>query len=121
MKFMSSADVIGALKTTKNILGTLANRSSKAANAGGGIMSGIRHGLFDGAYDTVRNAHRQALKGDIDIGKALKAGFMEGDNIRWGRVAGTASALGIGYRFLSGGGVYRDKNGNFDIAGVPFI
>lgn len=36
-------------------------------------------------------------------------------------MAATASGLGIGYRFLSGGGVYRDKDGNTDIAGIPFV
>lgn len=38
-----------------------------------------------------------------------------------GKIATTAGGLGLGYRFLSGGGVYRDKDGNTDIAGVPFV
>ena len=37
------------------------------------------------------------------------------------KIAGALGGLGIGYRFASGGGAYRDKNGNTDIAGIPFI
>jgi hypothetical protein len=58
----------------------------------------------------------------FELGKAFDAGFKDASgNMRWGRVAGTASGLAIGYRVISGGGLYRDKNGNFDIAGVPFV
>ena len=39
-----------------------------------------------------------------------------------GAKIGTGVAgLGLGYRALSGGGVYRDKDGNTDIAGIPFV
>ena len=38
-----------------------------------------------------------------------------------GKVLKTAALLPIGYRFLSGGGIYRDKDGNVDWAGVPFF
>lgn len=43
--------------------------------------------------------------------------------MRWnaGKMASGAAGLGLGYRFLSGGGVYRDKNGNTDVAGIPFV
>ena len=37
------------------------------------------------------------------------------------KIAGGLAGLGIGYRFASGGGAYRDKNGDTDIAGIPFI
>lgn len=36
-------------------------------------------------------------------------------------IAGSIAGAGIGYRFLSGGGIYRDKDGNTDIAGIPFV
>lgn len=38
-----------------------------------------------------------------------------------GKIAGAMSGIGVGYRVLSGGGLYRDKDGNVDIAGIPFI
>lgn len=37
------------------------------------------------------------------------------------KVAAAAMALPVGYRFLSGGGVYRDKDGNVDWVGIPFF
>ena len=37
------------------------------------------------------------------------------------KIAGSIGGLAIGYRFASGGGLYRDKDGNVDIAGIPFI
>lgn len=37
------------------------------------------------------------------------------------KVAGAAAVLPVGYRFISGGGVYKDKDGNFDVAGIPFV
>lgn len=41
--------------------------------------------------------------------------------INGGKVATTGVGLGLGYRALSGGGVYRDKDGNTDLAGIPFV
>ncbi len=115
---------VGFLKDIKSITNSLAGRSARAANAGG-ILPTIRESMFSGVHDMVGNAIQQSKHGDIDWWKAAKKGFMEGAGddakIRWGRVAGTASALSIGWRFASGGGIYRDKNGNFDVAGVPFI
>lgn len=37
------------------------------------------------------------------------------------KVARAAAVLPVGYRFLSGGGVYKDKDGNFDVVGIPFV
>jgi hypothetical protein len=48
--------------------------------------------------------------------------FTAGDQTYNGaKIATALGGLGIGYRFASGGGAYRDKNGNTDIAGIPFI
>lgn len=42
-----------------------------------------------------------------------------------GKMAGTAfgsyALLNSTYRFLSGGGIYKDSDGNTDIVGIPFI
>ena len=50
------------------------------------------------------------------MGEKGKEYYLSGSAIGLG-----AAGLGIGYRFLSGGGAYRDKNGNTDLAGVPFV
>lgn len=36
-------------------------------------------------------------------------------------VAGTAMAVGIAGRVATGGGLYRDQYGNFNVPGIPFI
>lgn len=50
-----------------------------------------------------------------------KAGVEHSMDINGGKVAASVAGLAIGYRALSGGGVYRDKNGNTDVAGIPFV
>lgn len=89
--------------------------------------------LFGGLYDTVK-ALKNGSRGKF--GDALKKGFSAADddwtaipmgeednawNLSGKKVVGGLAGLGLGYRFLSGGGVYRDKNGNTDIAGIPFV
>lgn len=70
---------------------------------------------------------RDALHTGFGANEASALTFVTGkgtkDEMRWhgGKIAGGVAGLGIGYRFLSGGGAYRDKNGNTDIAGLPFV
>lgn len=40
---------------------------------------------------------------------------------RIGRGAALMFGVGTAYRFVTGGGPFRDRRGNFDIAGIPFI
>lgn len=37
------------------------------------------------------------------------------------KVAGTAAAVGVAGRVASGGGLYRDRYGNVNVPGVPFL
>lgn len=53
---------------------------------------------------------------DFTVGEGDKAMTLNG-----GKIAATGAGLGLGYRALSGGGVYRDKDGNTDLAGIPFV
>ena len=96
--------------------------------------STILDSLFGGARETYRALKRDGMQGNW--GSALKEGFsankddwtaipIHSEDGTWnlsGRKAlGGLAGLGLGYRFLSGGGVYRDKNGNTDLAGIPFV
>jgi hypothetical protein len=38
-----------------------------------------------------------------------------------GKIAGSYIGLSAAYRVASGGGLYRDKNGNNNIIGIPFV
>lgn len=62
---------------------------------------------------------------DFTIGKKFaedgKTVTDPGITLNGAKIATGAASLGIGYRALSGGGLYRDKDGNMDIAGIPFV
>lgn len=65
-----------------------------------------------------------------DLNKSLSHGFkkmvknekgeME-EQLRVGRVAGAMFGVGVAGRVVTGGGLYRDKNGNTNLPGIPFI
>jgi hypothetical protein len=71
-------------------------------------------------HDAFGAAKDDALS--FKFGKVKNAAGVEED-LYWSgaKVGGGVAGLGIGYRFLSGGGAYRDKNGKTDIAGLPFV
>lgn len=53
---------------------------------------------------------------------ALESAHKNDDgSLRWSRVAGTYAAAAVGSRVISGGGLYKDRYGNSNIPGVPFI
>lgn len=53
---------------------------------------------------------------------ALQSAHTNDDgSLRWGRIAGTYAAAAVGSRVISGGGLYKDRYGNSNIPGVPFI
>lgn len=98
---------------------------AKAINEIGG---GIKQFFFD----PLINAGKAMYGGKGKAIDALHAGFggtkgnmltFEAGGKTWSgmKIAGGLGGLGIGYRFASGGGAYRDKNGNTDIAGIPFV
>ena len=45
--------------------------------------------------------------------------YTRGDMLRFG--LSTYAAASVAGRAVSGGGVYKDSQGNFDVAGIPFI
>lgn len=71
----------------------------------------------------------KAMKKGDGIGEALMKGHstvktVNGELTRElsaKKVAGTATAVGLGGRVLTGGGLYRDRYGNVNVPGVPFI
>ena len=70
-----------------------------------------------GIYGTVKNT-----KAGEDIWTAAKNAHTNKEgNLSYGAIAGSFIAAGTAYRVASGGGLYRDANGNTDVIGVPFI
>lgn len=41
--------------------------------------------------------------------------------LNYGKIAGSYIGVSAGARVLSGGGLYKDRNGNDNLIGVPFI
>lgn len=74
--------------------------------------------LGGGVRDTFNNMNKK----DMKFGEALKTAHRTPDGkLNMKRVAGTyvtASAVG---RVASGGGITKDKNGNSNLIGIPFI
>lgn len=111
--FMSGAKRTNMLNSNQSINSVTEMMTNPAA---GGWAGGVTQSI---------NAYRQGGKHEGDLFGAIKAAHKkDGDlngNWDYGRIAGSAMTAGIGYRVLSGGGAYRDQNGQTNIAGVPFI
>lgn len=78
----------------------------------------IANGMLSGLYATGYNM----TKGGLNPLQAAKLAHMKEDG-RWnyGAIAGSYIAAATAYRIASGGGVYRDKDGNVNMIGIPFI
>lgn len=85
--------------------------------AGGMVQSGSRPFAERGIHGTVRGMSK-----GLGLPEAAKQAFTkQNGNVNWGTVAGSYIGVSAGYRAMSGGGAYRDKNGNTNIAGIPFV
>lgn len=72
-----------------------------------------------GILGTVARAKR-----GMPVQQAAREAFSQGTaggGLNWGTVAGSYIGAAAVYRGMSGGGAYRDKNGNTNLVGVPFV
>ena len=98
---------------------TLANTGQKALRPN--VSMGTRLG------DAMGAGYREAFKGAKTGGvsgavNAFKKAHLNADNtLNKGRVAGTFATTSLAARVATGGGLYKDRNGNNNIAGLPFI
>ena len=132
---------ISSLKWIKNTCNSMRSNQSitkiedniKNAQTGGSLL----HSIFgESTYLTAEAAARQGGKVDHIVDNMAgqrkwyhfttdvtnEAGEVIGKNTWNGAGIGAGVGAGaIGARFASGGGIYRDANGNTDIVGVPFV
>ena len=114
-------DLVGGVKSAGSIL-----KSNKAINEIGSNMGGVFEAggkMFGkekmGFQEAVLKTF--ATNGDKlfdEAGKRIKDVPV---NLNYGKIAGSyigAAAVG---RVVTGGGIYKDKNGNSNLIGVPFI
>ena len=72
---------------------------------------------FGGIADTYKGT-----KAGDGFWNSLEAAHKNKDgSLRWDRIAGTYAAASLGSRVLSGGGLTKDKYGNTNLPGIPFI
>lgn len=88
-------------------------------NAGGYVSKNWGEQGFSGVYNNM-------VKKEQGFGEAIRNAYTTvgedgARNLNVGAVAGSYLGASAGYRVLSGGGVYRDKNGNANIIGIPFV
>lgn len=68
------------------------------------------------------HATRQNMKAGDSLFEAIgNAHKKENGELNWTAIAGSTMTAGAALRVASGGGLYRDKNGQTDIIGIPFI
>ena len=111
-------------KNTNNNTNT--NSGPEGGNNSGGGNEGpnerrswkdYANNYFGGIGDTYKG-----VKNGGNFWDALQSAHTNEDgSLRWGRVAGTYAAAAVGSRVISGGGLYKDRYGNSNIPGVPFI
>jgi hypothetical protein len=92
-------ETVEKLVAGKPILG-----SNKAINSIFGVPEMLAKGIKNGNWDD-----------------ALKSTFQQGGKTDWGKVAGSYIGVAAAGRVLSGGGIYKDRNGNTNLIGVPFV
>lgn len=82
-------------------------------------MGGKAKEFFTGGFTDTYNAYKT---NGGDFTAAVKSAYQNDDgSLRMGRIAGSYMAAAAGVRILSGGGITKDRNGNNNLIGVPFI
>ena len=62
-----------------------------------------------------------SVKAGKGFGEAAQLAFTHNDKIRMDRVAGTFVGASAAARVATGGGLYKDRYGNGNLIGIPFI
>lgn len=103
-------DLVKGVKDIGNVLHSNQAINKIGKNLGGGIEVGARL-MGKGGFE----------KAD-GITKALSDTFKHKDGtLNYGKIAGSYIGVSAAARVATGGGLYKDRNGNTNIAGVPFI
>lgn len=107
--------VISDVQKNAKMAEVLADTGSLAYKAGDFLGGGARRSVQN--YKTAKLRHGNKAS----VTKAIKDAHMVNGKIDGKAVAGTAIGASIVGRVATGGGLYRDKDGNVNIPGVPFI
>lgn len=116
-------EFLNKMNNDKNVQGavnTLAEAFSMASRSSGAANPTSIETVFNGPNSLARrlfeSSHKGARWDNIIMNKGKDEWRLSGRRVAAGFVG--ASSLG---RLASGGGIYKDADGNTDIIGVPFI
>lgn len=121
---MSEIDPKNTLKVMGKDSVKALNKNSRAFKAG----KNAANFLGGGIRDTARNMSK--AKGSQSLGTALKNAHSHmvkdanGNLVKelsTKKIAGTAIGVSMAGRVITGGGLYKDKHGNTNLPGIPFI
>ena len=88
------------------------------------IVSKAVQGALNNGFGAVEVGARMIGAGGLEkqgFKKAVADTFMKDGNLNYGKIAGSYIGVSAAARVATGGGLYKDRNGNTNIAGVPFI
>lgn len=92
-------------------------RSNKAINPIGKFILG--------ESDTgLRGVAKGVGEANMGLGSAIKSAYTKnglGESLNYKAIAGTYVGASLAGRVATGGGIYRDSNGNVNLPGVPFL
>lgn len=118
---------MGAVKSSaswmKETFNSLTPRCSKAINSvdhamdAGSVFGkdGMIHRVF-GTNEDAEKWWRIGVKETDDAGKVTGRHYYDARKVFGGLIGASAGA-----RLLSGGGIYKDRDGNTDLIGIPFV
>ena len=101
-------------KATKKMLN---RKSSQMVNMGSAFAKSAPMKGISGSA----SHYMQTPKANRSVMNSIKAGHMTNGNLDIKKVAGTAATVGVAGRVATGGGLYRDRYGNVNVPGLPFI
>lgn len=109
--------IFDAAKAGYEGIGKMAERGSSAISNASGTSATIFNGPNSLARKLFESSNDTAAWYKMVIGKDTNDAW----RLSGARVAGAAVGLSATGRILSGGGIYKDGDGNTDIIGIPFI
>lgn len=116
---MESAKLKNPNLNTKELRRVQRNAMKDAGFRSSNQTTGHKIGNFlgGGTRETINN-----MKNGQKFGKAISNAHKKADGkLDMGKVAGTYMAASAAGRIATGGGLTKDKNGNTNVIGIPFI
>lgn len=110
-------------KTSKKAMSKMGKEASEALSKSLAYKNGVRvskglfsNGVTKGTAQTIRNMNK-----GVKFTEAITKAHTVNGKLSASRIAGTAATIGVAGRIATGGGLYRDRYGNFNLPGIPFI